>query len=1129
MLKRARFSLASTCSLVALTLMVAGAAAPARAQTFYTVPALGGDAASNLTAMTADGSAVTGQSVAANNTVTPFTWTVAGNTTTAFTTTSGATNVSPTAINNSGNETLVIGSAISSIGPIVPFIYNGTAFLQMNITGTAPSAAGARAVALGNPNPGNETLPLVVNGFTGSNAISGNLFIANLTTGNLGANITPSRAGGYAGVSSNGLRLAYLDTANNTAAIFDRGGPASFPAPAFGNVTSGNITGNFVATVIHGISSDGGFVYGVANTSIFANTYQRGFIFDSTANTSTIVPPLASTDTFGTIHAVSIAGIGVGASGTSSSFANETAVLFDPALGTFGLKHLLESAVYGLDLSAWSSLNEARAISDDGLTIAGVGNLSGNRTGFVVVLPALPAEYTELIIIDQPISQTASVQSNVTFSVSALPGTDGGDLSYQWNFEASPIANATGQSLNLLKVEAANAGNYTVTVSNATTNVTSNIATLTVTGNPPADPGFYTVAPLGGGHETVITAMSPDGQLVAGQEIANNTPSPIIWSLRANATTAFADNGGATSILPSDISNAGPVPLIVGSATNSTSATVPFLYNSANLLLLSTNGSTGARATGLADPTDTSALLAINGINGTTISGGNLFSTDLTTGAYATAASTRAGGIFGISENGNAFAFIQGTGGNRVAGAFYRNLSQNLTATPFGTQTSGAVTGAFSTEAVGGISANGLYVFGTANTTVPGQTYHRGYIFNPIGGSVTLLAPNHPADVFGACLAVSDDGVGVGLSGVGAGNTAALGNETAVVYHPTLGTLGLQNVLTKVYNMDVGNLTLNEARSISADGKVIAGVGLDGSTRTGFVALLPSSISNISVANLTIIEDPVNQSPFINANVTFSVTALAGNTSGGNLTYQWYKNGTPIAGATSSDLVLNKVQTSGNGTYTVSVSDGLTSANSTAATLGVVNNLPIIDTQPKAVSNIQIGKSLTLSVVAEPSTVVSYQWYFANSTTSFFITGATNPTYTASNVTLNMDGNYTVQLTNGNGTSTSNIARVHILYPPKVTTQPVAKTIKPGQLLKLVVVATGYPAPKYQWYQNNRVVTKKTGKDAIYQVKPAHQPDSGKYRVKVSNSQGFVYSKWVQVTVAPKTGNTTTGNTTTGG
>ncbi len=1134
---RVRSLLPSSLSVAALLILAAGAPKLVQAAaTLYVVSPNGNDTSSIVSAMSPDGTIVAGQSVN-NSSVTPITWTVAGNTTTPFVTTAGATNVIPAAINDEGTDVLITGSATSSVGPVVPFLYNGTSFLQLSINKTASNATGARATGMANPAPNSGNITLIVNGFDNNGALTGNLFYAtNLTTGNYGTS-TKTQAGGFFGISSNATSLAYLDAGNSTAAIYDNNNPTNPNfAPAFGSVTSGNITGNFVSTGLNGISTNGQYVFGVANTSFFGRTYQRGFIFDSSGNTSTIVDPRSPTDAFGTIRGVSQGGYAVGISGPSSSFSNETAVFVDPVLGTFGLKNLLE-VVYGTDLTGWNSLNEARAISDDGLTIAGVGNFSGNQTGFVIVLDSLPDAAPDLAIIDQPVSQTVSVLSNVTLSVSAVPGQSGGDLSYQWNFEAAPIANATSQSLTLTKVDLADAGNYTVVVTNATTNVTSNIAVLTVTGNAAASPGFYRVDSLSGNisDETVVTAMSPDGQIVAGQNVVGSTVSPITWTLRGNTTAAFADTAGSANILPTDISNAGPSPLIVGNATisNSNTTVIPFLYNGTKFLPLSINGtaasSTAARATGLADPSNTSVVIAINGQAGNTTSG-NIFSTDLATGNYISSGHSQGGGISGVSRNGNVLGYLQTTP-SRSAVQYIVSSNTPNPSPLLGSQTSGSITGNFVIESVSGISADGRYVFGAANTTVPGQTYHRGYLYTA-PGNIVLLAPNHPADVFASCLAVSNNGVGVGMSAIGSGNTAVLGNETAVVYHPTLGTLGLKNLLVNVYGLggNIGDLTLSEARSISEDGTVISGVGLeaDGITRRGFVVLLPSSVSNISVANLTIIEQPSAQSPLINGNVTFSVTALAGNTSTGTLAYQWYLNGQAIAGATGSDLILTNVQESANGNYTVKVSDSVQFTNSSAALLSVINNLPIITSQPKAVNNVKLGGNLTLSVTA--SNAVSYQWNFANATTSFFINGATNRTYTAKNISLIMVGNYTCNITNGNGTVISNIAVVNALYPPKVTKQPVAVTIKPGKLLRLTVTATGYPPPHYQWYQNNRLVTKKTGNTSTYQVKPAHQPDSGSYRVKVSNSQGFAYSKWVVVSVAPKTGggNTTGGNTTGG-
>lgn len=70
-------------------------------------------------------------------------------------------------------------------------------------------------------------------------------------------------------------------------------------------------------------------------------------------------------------------------------------------------------------------------------------------------------------------------------------------------------------------------------------------------------------------------------------------------------------------------------------------------------------------------------------------------------------------------------------------------------------------------------------------------------------------------------------------------------------------------------------------------------------------------------------------------NVTLRVTAT-----GSNLTYQWYKDGTAIAGATSSTLTLNNVQPANAGIYFVRVASGPISADSNATTLTVITDDP---------------------------------------------------------------------------------------------------------------------------------------------------------------------------------------------
>ncbi len=107
----------------------------------------------------------------------------------------------------------------------------------------------------------------------------------------------------------------------------------------------------------------------------------------------------------------------------------------------------------------------------------GYAVISGMQIGSATVVTGTPPS-----IVAQPQSQTVGVGSNVTFSVAAN-GT--APLSYQWRLGGTNLAGATGSALALANVQPANAGNYSVRVTNAFGVIISSNALLTIT-SPPA-------------------------------------------------------------------------------------------------------------------------------------------------------------------------------------------------------------------------------------------------------------------------------------------------------------------------------------------------------------------------------------------------------------------------------------------------------------------------------------------------------------------------------------------------------------------------------------------------------------------------------------------------------------------
>ena len=154
--------------------------------------------------------------------------------------------------------------------------------------------------------------------------------------------------------------------------------------------------------------------------------------------------------------------------------------------------------------------------------------------------------------------------------------------------------------------------------------------------------------------------------------------------------------------------------------------------------------------------------------------------------------------------------------------------------------------------------------------------------------------------------------------------------------------------------------------------------------------------------------------------VRFSVTA----TGTPRLGYQWLLNGTPLAGATSTALILTSVQTNQNGLYAAVITNAYGTASSSNAQLSVIGLPPVITGQP---TNMVVftTESATLRVAATGSPPLRYQWYFAGTA----LTGATNSTFSRANTQTNDGGRYSATVSNLYGVATSSNALLTVIEP----------------------------------------------------------------------------------------------------
>ncbi|MDB5034933.1 MAG: hypothetical protein JWQ98_2174 [Chlorobi bacterium] len=251
---------------------------------------------------------------------------------------------------------------------------------------------------------------------------------------------------------------------------------------------------------------------------------------------------------------------------------------------------------------------------------------------------------------------------------------------------------------------------------------------------------------------------------------------------------------------------------------------------------------------------------------------------------------------------------------------------------------------------------------------------------------------------------------------------------------------------------------------------------------------------------------PVTQAVCQGEPVTMSVTAT-----GTSLTYQWFKSGTQVSGATSAALSIPAAAPGDAGQYSVTITGTCNPpATSLAATL-VVKGAPTITAQPTA-QTICEGKPLHLTVTAT-GVGLAYQWRKNN----LAISGATNAAYDVASAGPGNAGTYDVVISGSCQPSvTSTPVTVTINPLPHITVAPIKQTALVGTDVTFSVTATG-PDLQYQWRKSTVNITGATS--ASLALKSVKATDFGDYDVVVRNSCGADTSAPARLTVnAPGSG-----------
>ncbi len=184
--------------------------------------------------------------------------------------------------------------------------------------------------------------------------------------------------------------------------------------------------------------------------------------------------------------------------------------------------------------------------------------------------------------------------------------------------------------------------------------------------------------------------------------------------------------------------------------------------------------------------------------------------------------------------------------------------------------------------------------------------------------------------------------------------------------------------------------------------------------------------------------------------------------------YNWYRNGTLLAGEKGSSLTTTQA-----GFYYVEVDYGLhcsgsTLSNEVEVVTGVGQGVAIQGTYPKALC---VGETHTLQSNITDGTF-SYQWYKDN----VAISGANQPSYTIdTNIISNFEGNYAVEVQQPGGCSERS-AEVSITRSADFTvsiTTANRLVLMPATTRELGVT-TNAASPSFAWFRNGTLISGET-------------------------------------------------------